>query len=236
VSVIDCVIYSYEYDALAVRMEALRGVVDVHVVVQGDRTFRGMHREVSLVPDSVVSHVVEMPVGLDPWAMERYLRDQSGALGSLIAGPGDFLIIADCDEIPHPDAVVEAQKRSHPMVCETDYREWFLDWRAPSHHLYHQPVMARPRDLVKVGGAHKARWDRPWPAARATGWHVSNLGDVVHEKLANFSHTEYDTPEYRDVEQLERRRRAGVDFLGRFDLEKTDDLPPGSHLFPSLLS
>ena len=157
--------------------------------------------------------------------------------------PDAFFLVADADEIPHPDAVEQAvteYDREGPRTLLIDYREWYANWRAPdgwqNAHI-HQPVIGKFGDFVKIGGAHAARFspfyrddlrrEYKWPSCDATGWHLSSLGDAtfMHNKIGAFSHAELDNPHDRDLERIEGYRRARKDFINRFDLEITADLP-----------
>lgn len=235
--VIDCVIFSYEVDALTVRLVELAAVVDLHVIVQGDRTFRGVPREVIPVDGPQIrNHVVAMPPGCDPWTYEHMLRDASLTIAAEHAGRLDRFLVADGDEIPHPHAVRQAVRAPHPMILGTDYREWFMDWRAPDRwQLNHQPVFGT---LPQLARASTARTHCAWPVASRTGWHLSTLGDaaLAARKLSTFAHDEFDTPQWNDHDQLTRYRGDQTDILGRFRLESTTDLPTCAAQFPHLLA
>lgn len=53
---------------------------------------------------------------------------------------------------------------------------------------------------------------------------MSSLGDTSRQKLKTFAHTEYDKPQYAD--NIDKNKADMKDFLGRFELERTDDVPP----------
>lgn len=239
--VVDVVLYSYEYDALAERFRALDGHVDLHVVVQATRDFRDRPREQSPVPHPftdtpTVSAVVDSQPHHDPWAAEIAFRDAAALAGiqagDSVAGRGNYrLLLADADEIVNPAAITEARYSVSPMILETDLRYWHAGLRAPNHPVMeHQAVMVSPENVVAYGG-NSCRWDsrqRGWPVAFAKGWHLSSYGtpEMVQAKISQFAHSEYDTPDLNNVERLQRLYEARRDPFDRFDLVETSDLPP----------
>jgi hypothetical protein len=244
--IVDCFIHSYEREAVKVRLAELRDVVDFHVAVQATTSFRYEPRETPWVEDQrVINIVVSLPAGLTTWEAERFLRDASFTLAAEWAAahyPDEDprFIISDGDEIPHPDAVRRAAVGPDPMMLLTDYREWFINWRAPAlWQPQHQPIIGTAAQILRQGGATEARHRcREWSADLIRGWHLSTLGDaaLASRKLSSFAHTEYDTPEWNDSEQLRRFRLEGRDLLDRFDLQTTDDLPACAAAFPHLLA
>jgi hypothetical protein len=244
--IIDCFIHSYEREAVKVRLAELRDVVDFHVAVQATTSFRYQTRETPWVEDQrVINIVVSLPAGLTPWEAEWFLRDASFTLAAEWAtahypDEDPRFIISDGDEIPHPDAVRHAAGSPGPRVMLTDYREWFIDWRAPDRwQLEHQPIIATAEQIRQQGGATEARRRcREWSLTTPVGWHLSTLGgaDLAGRKLSSFAHSEYDTPEWNDGAQLAWYRATRRDLLGRFVLDHTGDLPACAEAFPHLLS
>jgi beta-1,4-mannosyl-glycoprotein beta-1,4-N-acetylglucosaminyltransferase len=233
--------YSYEPDALAVRLEELKDVVDVHVIVEGNLTFRGNRRKISSpTGDRIRSFVVDLPEGdeVSPWWRETLQRNASAQIARDIFGKDSLLIIADSDEIPHPLAVESAATAGGGKLT-TDYREWYANWRAPDEwQLYHQPVLVKASAL-DLG--HTGQSIRENSGQRAvvgpSGWHLSTLGsaELAAEKLASFSHSEYDTPEWTEHQLLLDRIEARMDILNRFGLTETFDLPTCISKFPELV-
>jgi hypothetical protein len=243
---VDCFMHSYEADAVQVRLAELAGVVDLHVAIQATTTLRYEPRETPWIEHpGVVNLVVDLPPDLGPFQAEEFLRDASFTLAAeWVAGhrPSEpaWFIVADGDEIPHPAAVRAATAARHPRTLLTDYREWYMDWRAPdSWQLERQPIIGTAAQIRAQGGASRARRHcREWRTEAAVGWHLSTLGDgaLASRKLSTFSHPEYDTPEWNEVTQLDRFRTAGRDLLDRFDLIPTRDLPACAAAFPHLLA
>jgi len=243
--IVDCIMASYEIDALAVRSVELDGVVDARVIVQGEETFRGQPLEPldPALADLCSTPTIFARVGFgdvtDRWEREVALREFSLARGRGISDRGALLLLADADEIPHPDAIREAAQRLDPALLPVDYREWWMDWRAPDGwQPPHQPLIGRWEDYVVAGGAQAARAAYAWRICGPTGWHLSTLGDgaMASVKLSAFAHSEYDTPAHNDATVLDRRRHVARDLLDRFDLEIARDLPGCAYQFPHLMA
>lgn len=224
--IVDVFIWSYERDAVLLRIENLKDVVDSHIAVQATNTFRGKQRKVNLLNlPNVTDVVVTIPSGLDPWESEKWLRDRALIEASQRTPIDTWYVMSDGDEIPHPEAILEAVDIDIPMSLNTDYRSFYADWRAVDHVLAHQPTIAKLPDYRAMGGANDARWYNDWDTSAHRGWHLSSLGDnaAIKEKLSTFAHTEYDKPVYKAA--LDAARGGMRDFLDRFDLEHTTDIP-----------
>lgn len=232
--IIDCIMFAYEPDALEIRLAELSDVVDLTVIVEGDRTFRGEKRKLAR-PDAprTVSEVVELPPdSVDAWDREKIQRDATVELARKYAQPGDFVIVADADEIPHPQAVANARG---PETLSVDYREWYANWRAPDEWQPHNQPFIAPIELVD--SAHDIRARRPYAYSSFRGWHLSTLGDasLASRKIGEFAHSEYDLPIWRDEARLASTRDRGIDLLERFTLQHTTDVPSVMYKFPQFL-
>jgi len=224
--IIDAFMWSYEYDAVKIRLATLGNTVDKHVAVQATNTFRGKPREVrKLDLPNVIDVIVTIPEGLDPWESEMWLRD-SVLIEANKLYPDAIYIVSDGDEIPHPAAILAAGGK--PTTLLTDYRNFYADWRGVlKWQPDHQPVIGRIEDYEDVGGASNARWYAQWPKSNAIGWHLSSLGgdEMIREKLETFAHSEFDDEAIKSIVPEARNNRK--DFLNRFDLEYTEDIPKG---------
>ena len=154
--IVDCISYCYEPSALAVRLLELDEVVDLHVIVSGNHTYRGKPQHVDAVSDmeaaglmvpelariistKVIFREVDLPPGesrlLAPGltATEKIQRDSTVTEAFGVAGGKALYLVTDCDEIPHPDTVAQAALRypaGGPSVLRVDARCWFADWSA----------------------------------------------------------------------------------------------------------
>jgi hypothetical protein len=69
-----------------------------------------------------------------------------------------------------------------------------------------------PATLQKI---RDARWT--YDIYENGGWHFSYVGNIefIKNKIGSISHTEYDTPEYKNNERIERAIAEGEDLFGR---------------------
>lgn len=226
--VVDAFMWSYERDAIKIRLATLANVVGVHVAVQATNTFRGEPRRVrKLNLPNVIDVVVTIPAGLDAWESEKWLRNTVLAEAVKLCGSAELYMVCDGDEIPRPESIIAASFAGQPMTLVTDYRNFYADWRGTDEELAHQPTIGHLYDYENCGGAGNARWHAFWPRSEEKGWHLSSLGGdaVIKKKLESFAHAEYDTDEIKA--QLDTARKGHKDFLNRFELEYTDDIPLG---------
>jgi beta-1,4-mannosyl-glycoprotein beta-1,4-N-acetylglucosaminyltransferase len=240
--IIDAFPYGYGLEVLLIRLAELADVVDRHIIVEADRTYAGKPREIAWptlaeTPEfapyasKVILHVVHVEPR-DPWEQEEHLRDVvlDTALG--FARPGDRILFGDHDEIPHPDAIVEAHERGvYRARLRTRYHEWHLNRRAVfkgpgSPHLweFRQPLLL-PHDEGRVGSLVRAA-QGPSLDVGPYGWHLTLQGgpDAVYDKLQATAHTELQSITFGEVN---RRFRLGLDLLDRCALEDVpdDELP-----------
>lgn len=242
--IIDCIMASYEDEVIQLRDLELKDVVDRRLIVVGDTDFRGSEA-LPFTYDSATSHTdtavfrVKLPQDGTPWDREFALRDASLTMArALHPEPDTLFMVSDADEIPHPLAIEAAAKHNRPTLLRTDYRQWWMDWRAPDRwQLDRQPVIAQAHHYDFFGGASNARISATWPVSVQVGWHLSTLGDagLAQRKLSTFAHEEYDTSEFNDRDTLEKRRENAQDILGRFDLQPVTHLPSVAVLFSHLL-
>lgn len=246
--IFDCTMFSRENTLLSLRLEELKEVVDLHIITEGDLTYQGNPRE-PVLPASenprVRNHVVNLPdTGITQWEREVIQRDFSLEVAfQYSTSENDLFIVADLDEIPHPEAVREAGRKNVPLRLTTDHRNWYADYRLPDDkQCYAQPIIGKRSDFTK---AHETRYGTGmhWRAARARGWHFSNVGSAsdVLRKLESYSHTELHTAA-NNLPNLEERR---AEKLYAFEYAEwnnemipliyTEDLPRSISLFPELL-
>ena len=112
--VFDCFCFFNELDLLKLRIETLRSIVDVFVVVEGTKTFTGRDKPLHFRPEHFedcagkIRHIVvdSYPFDFsDPWRVERYQRN-SIARGLTDAEAEDLILVGDVDEIPNPQSIL----------------------------------------------------------------------------------------------------------------------------------
>lgn len=210
-----------ERELLLTRLEYLKDVVDVFVIVEADMTFQGEPRtldfpdvraRITLGEDRIrYVTVTGLPVEKGAWECERRVRD--AILEGLVGIDGEALVlISDIDEIADRDLLVALAKEVvTPVALKFRYFTYKVDWEwlVP----WVKPRALRRRHLVSPDDLRR---ERGLPMIENAGWHMSWLGDEdrVREKIESFSHTEM-----RDLLNSPHHVRMcvnlGVDLLGR---------------------
>jgi beta-1,4-mannosyl-glycoprotein beta-1,4-N-acetylglucosaminyltransferase len=177
------------------------------------------------------------------WDMEKFQRNQiQKGLKNCVAN--DTIIISDLDEIINPSrlkqvigknsiSIFELRNYAYFINCESKAEEKW--WAGPVVISYKNFV--RPQRLRKVSNKMnsnnmavvKNRFRRIAKSIveplyrheinliKDSGWHFSYLGgaEKIIEKLEAYSHTEYNTPQYKNRDSIIRLIETGMDIFGR---------------------
>lgn len=138
--------------------------------------------------DQIVHVVVDdLPAGAAPMDKEAVQREAiSRGLGD--AEPGDWIILADVDEIPN-DKALDTVQNQWPGVFEMVCCMFAVDW------LWGRPLktsVSRPLDnITSFAAARRDGWTRG-PELQDTGHHLTWLGgkDGIQAKMDSHCHTE----------------------------------------------
>lgn len=244
---------SYEpVEVIAIRLMELSGVVDRHVFVEAAETFTGRPRDIRW--PEVRSHPLIAPhaqrvdhavIGFRtryPWDRDH---EQRRAGVAVVDGLGctseDVILLADMDEVPHPDAVQVGVDRASEQVatrCMTTYREFAVDIMAvgsPSHAWeYHQPLVA---SRARIGDDAQAfRASQPMDRVKVPyGWHLTCQGSVedIAVKMRSYAHTEHSEISPVDIAQ---RVWGMLDIVGRCEVTRVLDVPASARQFPTFMA
>lgn len=246
--VYDCILYDGEVDLLELRLEELRDVVDVFVIVEATWT-RGRSPKRKLFLREQWSRVrafadrIRYVVVADRPA-SRIPRDREALLRMFIhrglrdAQPDDLILLSDADEIPRASAVLAA-KGSPPSLIGFELNLFSL---ALNYRNVRGPAT---QNIRTVGFPHSALAERSpqdlrsgimsgLVAARrlpAAGWHFSYLADPpeIQRRLENYFRQMIGKASIlrkRGPDSIIRRRE---DLFRRpgfvWDVVTTDDLP-----------
>jgi beta-1,4-mannosyl-glycoprotein beta-1,4-N-acetylglucosaminyltransferase len=242
----DCFFFNDELDLLETRLQELGDAVDRFVLVEGDRTYRGVPKPLHFEQNrdrfapwvDKISHVIARlePEGSYAWNRENQQRAILGSYLDAEAGPDDLILLGDVDEIPDRDAFEYLRRRTGPPIrLLMSHAVYFANWLMPRPWAdgtlaFHRGQFTEPMVRLQLGDNHR-EWDgyREHQLADA-GVHLSFLGGAegVRDKLEAYSHQEFNTDRFRGEPHLERCIAYGVHFQGREALRKLPRamLPP----------
>ena len=236
----DCFIFYNELDMLKFRLEYLKDVVDVFVLVEATVTHSGKPKP--LVFDAhkadfaqyTIVHVIvdDMPDGDDAWTRERFQRNAiDRGLQRLTLHGDDRIVISDVDEIPRREMLQQdipsglyclEMQMYYFNVCTRAEQPWYAA-SLVTYDVYKnnpQPQQYRQTGAVAICDA---------------GWHFSYFGtpEFISNKIQMFAHQEFNSQQYTDYATIATRMANGADLFDRpyvrFERvpELPQNLPPG---------
>lgn len=219
--IIDCTIFFNELDLLEIRLNELAGVVDFFVLTEATLTHQGNKKPLYFddnkdrFSEFNIVHVVANDFSgvdfSDPWSLENYQR-QCGVeyCKQLKLTSNDVVLLSDIDEIWSAKTVKKyatssGWKRARAIMVMFFY--WFNCFK--TNKAWFHPRWIKGDSLGK------------WPLRCGdfdtefmdTGWHFSYTGDIK-EKLASFSHLEFNKPPWNTDEYIDSRK---ANFQSLFD-------------------
>ena len=208
--------------------------------------------------DKIVYLVVDdLPLNLGN-ALANEVHQRNALLRGLTdAADDDWVIISDVDEIPNPDALRQYRPWNlYGTLIQNFYhyylnnlavkkgdqgkrREWIRAKITTAGHLRNffgtpQNLRIYQRTRGAAGLFHYLQRKLLHQRIRNGGWHFSWLmtPEQIIEKLSCFSHTEYDTPEIKNVDNMLAAIRNGRDIMGKGEQFRLVEI---DHTFPRYL-
>ena len=157
------------------------------------------------------------------------------------AKQNDYVIISDIDEIPNLEninSILKHHKKYTAFKQKMIYyklnllnlteTEWYGSRMCKFKYLKN-PQWLRSQKVKKYPFY---RFDKiNWNIIEKGGWHFSNImtPEDISKKLKSFAHSEYNKPEYTDIETIRKKIESKKDLFGRnFQFKKiteNKDLP-----------
>ena len=247
--IFDCFMYNNEDLILEIRLNTLSQYVDKFVIVEAKHDHQGNVKKkykFEVENFSKFKHKIEywqisnFPKDINNWERENFQRNFI-LNGLSEANQEDYVIISDIDEIPNLediDLIVKSKKKYTAFKQKMIYyklnllnlteKEWYGSRMCKLRHLK-SPQWLRNKK-VKLYPFY--RFDKiNWNIVNNGGWHFSNIMTPydISEKIKSFAHSEFNTPEFTNIENIKEKIRLKKDLFGRkFELEKItqeEDLP-----------
>lgn len=233
--IIDGFTFYNEYDMLECRLEYLYSHIDYFVLSECNYTHSGNKKPLMFLKEQVrykkyADKILYAPfiVNLDDyrdeegkvdcWKLEQAQREN-------ILTPlekfdeNDILLISDLDEIPEASVIKKIQQElnfcesvrvNHKMYMYNlhHYMDEVKFW---NHQVAAKIKTAREKTLnwLRLSSPHDGYWQ--------SGWHLSYFmpPNLIKNKLENFAHQEFNTTEYKDTIEIEKKIKSGQGLLGR---------------------
>ena len=247
--IFDCFMYNNEDLILEIRLNTLSQYVDKFVIVEAKHDHQGNVKKkykFEVENFSKFKHKIEywqisnFPEDINNWERENFQRNFI-LNGLSKANQDDYIIISDVDEIPNLediDLIVKSKKKYAAFKQKMIYyklnllnltqKEWYGSKMCKLKHLK-SPQWLRNKK-VKLYPFY--RFDKiNWNIINNGGWHFSNIMTPydISEKIKSFAHSEFNTPEFTNIENIKEKIESKKDLFGRkFEFEKITqekDLP-----------
>ncbi len=226
VRVYDCFIFHNELDLLKLRLDYLKDIVNIFVIVEAKLTFTNKEKEKYYAYD----YIKKLPYSLrkkiryvqlnpfhfpeliknDPWEMEYFVRNAI-SFGLYDVSNFDFLWISDVDEIPNKNKVYKLGRLSMFFsYYKMNLLKRFL-WKD-----YAKAVLGKHIKNTNPQSLRNNKWKYSFKVKNG-GWHFSFLmnPNMIKEKVKSYSHSENNKDEFISLENIEKSIKNKKDLFGR---------------------
>ncbi len=226
----DCFLYNGEKECLQIRCEELKELDVTHVLIESSFTFSGKSNALKYWDfANLYSYNVKpflcnnVPNNGNAWDNEKTQRNYIlTALEILGAKDDDIVIISDADEIPSMKAV-KSYNSEMGLTALKMYNFWYKfnfltevkKWVAPKIMTYEYLKNTTPNEVRNSGFPSEIEYG---------GWHFSYAGDAdyVINKIKSFSHQEFNTEQYINKKEVERKINNGLSLWGESQFQKVE--------------
>lgn len=232
--IIDCFTFYNELKMLKFRLEELYDHVDYFVIVESDVTFSGNKKELFFKDNRnqfkkylpKIIHVVinDMPEYDNNWKREEHQRNAiKQGIKRINLNQNDLILIGDVDEIPNMESVnkIAYKLGDEILTLEMDMYYYNLEcknlnpWKGIVITKFKNLLIYNPEELRK----NRFKYDR----VANGGWHFSYFfgSNNIKNKIKNFSHQEYNTNEFTNNNNINRKMENCEDLFNRKDQKWT---------------
>jgi len=246
---IDCFMYFDEDLILDIRLNTLNDIVDKFVIVEATKNHAGEVKKLNFKIENFskfknkINYIVvnDMPLKVKSpkrgWH-ENHARDQfqrnSIERGYKDDNENDMIMISDIDEIPDPKKLKEFDvKNKYACFLQKNFQSKINllnttdeDW--PGTKICQKKYLKSPQWLRNIKVKKKPFWklfSNKIQLIKNGGWHFSFLKDPssIKKKIISYSHQEYNTEEFTNVNLIKEKISLGQDlFKRKINYEKID--------------
>ncbi len=239
--IFDCFLFYNELELLELRFEVLWNVIDKFIIVEANKTFSGKDKPFNYELNKekftkYIDKIVYVKVEDSPapkskinfWNVEYFQRNCIMRGLKQVAQIGDFVLIADADEIIKPDTLLNSLKYDEWISFEQNLYYYYVNLKQNKNFV--GPVIAKygtfrtPEELRQ--SRHKIK------IIADGGWHFSFLGGAerIREKISSYSETHTNNKNLQNIDSIDYMIRSKKDIFGRkkvhYSLVPIDDKLP----------
>lgn len=198
----DCFTFWNEFDLLEIRLNELKDIVDEFIICESNVTFVGKPKPLFLTErkDEFKDFKIKILVYEGSTSPETSWTNEIGQRNFLASGLSfgfseDTIILSDIDEIPTVEAVSVLPYYDGITCLEMTFSYYFANNLRKKEKWYH-PKAFKLKDMTT--NLHDLRHGQYQQVIEMAGHHMSYLGglETVKNKISNFSHQEFNTPEF----------------------------------------
>jgi beta-1,4-mannosyl-glycoprotein beta-1,4-N-acetylglucosaminyltransferase len=229
--IVDAFTFYNELNMLSYRLAVLDDVVDYFILVEATRTHVGELKPLFYQDNAhlfekykhkIIHHIVDLPhtdvrnernkVWENEWHQRNMIQDPLETLG--LEG-SDILHVSDLDEIIDP-TILQRVRTGDLVIDKTyklEYDNYYYNLNTRQNFLFYTAFLTsktayhdtRARLNRTITGIRTGLYDLP--IMEQAGWHLSFFGDAqfIRNKLEQYAHQEYNTPENTDTDVINRR-------------------------------
>jgi len=228
--ILDCFTFFNEIKLLLVRLHYLEDVVDYFVISEGNKTFTGHPKPIFLdqwweaIPSRIAKKIIrvqvdtsELPPTASPWHREIYQRSILGeAVHRVATIPNATVIISDLDEIPHRDVITTFKRIKVPTALKL--KQVNLCYNPDTKSGDWSSAYVTPLNLIDSQRVEQFRRDHSMSQIEEAGWHFGYFStpEGILQKIQSFSHTEFNRPEWANLDNIKQAIKNRVDLFDRF--------------------
>jgi len=238
---IDCFMYFDEDMVLDIRLNTLHEKVDEFIIVESTKNHAGKDKKLNfkienfskfkdkinyIVVEDMPKYVISPKKG---WH-ENHVRDQfqRNAIerGYNKHSEDDLIMISDIDEIPDPKKIEEFNtKNKFACFLQKNFQskinlQNITDGEWAGTKICQKKNLKSPQWLRDIKVKKKPFWkifSKKVQLIKDGGWHFSFLKDPksIRDKIIAYSHQEYNTKEFTDINLINKKISLGKDLFER---------------------